>query len=313
MLREKMLRLLLWAMSQPRTFYVLGAGASYGLIPITRELRRIIEAEYLSVGVFPFELAPPSLLFERLIGNISPYGNDLRTAILARMPPGALDLMAQRALWSPKSDVVPPQYAVFDIIPPATLFNFNLDGLAAEYCAHRHIVLEPHGRIDVPWLAHGVYHELLEATVVYGARIPHITAKLLPAPEPEGIVQGSIYVRARELIRHARVVVFIGYSFGQRDATFDDAESLRFFGTQLREQACPVLVVSPTPNELVEHLRDRLSTYNVHGIALRWELLSGLLMVSANHMAGISASWSDGQLQELTREYQRALDTNKNA
>ena len=52
MITEKALGQLLWAMSQPHTFYVLGAGASYGLIPVTKGLRRVIEAEYHSVGVY---------------------------------------------------------------------------------------------------------------------------------------------------------------------------------------------------------------------------------------------------------------------
>ena len=76
MLTEKTLRRLLWGMSQPRTFYVLGAGASYGLIPVTKDLRRSIETEYHSPGVYQVTRAPPSPLFERLIGEISPNEDD---------------------------------------------------------------------------------------------------------------------------------------------------------------------------------------------------------------------------------------------
>jgi len=310
MITEKTLRRLLWAMSQPRTFYVLGAGASYGLIPVTKDLRRIIEAEYHSVGVYSTTSVPSSPLFERLIGRISPYEDDFRTILLTHMRPGALDLLAQRALWRPRSDVVPPQYAVFDFVPsPATLFNFNLDGLASLYCGPRHNVLEPHGRIDEPWFeCEDYYRELVKAAVVYEVRIPHLTPKLLPAPEPEDIALGSTYATARKLFRHARAMVILGYSFGQTDTMFDDAQSFEFVVTLVKERPCPVFVISPTPHELGERLRDRLSTYSVHGISLRWELFSGLLLASTNPIEGINARWCDKRLQRLVREYGSALD-----
>ncbi len=309
MLTEKTLRRLLWAMAQPRTFYVLGAGASYGLIPVTKDLRRIIKAEYHSIGVYPVTRASWSPLFERVIGEVSPYEDDLEEILLTHMPHEALEFLAQRALWRPSSDVVPPQYAVFEFVPaPATLFNFNLDGLASLHCSHRHVVLEPHGRVDVPWLEHEDYRELLEGAVVYEVRVPHLTPKLLPGPEPEDITLGPSYTEAQRLIRRARAMIILGYSFGQRGTTFDDTQSFEFLAALLKNHHCPVLVISTTPAELTERLRDRLSTYDVHSIPLRWELFSGLLLASINPVEGISPHWCAKRLRSLVYAYERGLD-----
>ncbi|MET0218820.1 MAG: hypothetical protein ABW205_12975, partial [Burkholderiales bacterium] len=180
-------------------------------------MRRIIEVDFHSVGVYETAPAPHSQLFERVFGTIPEHEQDIRKILLTHMPPGALDLLAQRALWRPRDGVVPPQYALFDVVGfPATLCNFNLDGLASAYCGHRHYVLEMHGRIDALRFERMNYEELLEATVVYGIRLPHLTPKLMPQVEPEGINLQPAYAQARRLFRYAQAVIILGYSFGRR-------------------------------------------------------------------------------------------------
>lgn len=309
MLKELALRRLLWAMSRQQTFYVLGAGASYGLIPVTAELRRKIESEYHSVGVYSVARFPQSPLFERVIGDVSHADHDPRRKLLEHMPPGALDLLVQKALWRPKSGVIPPQYAVFEFVPaPATFFNFNLDGLASLHCAHRHIVLEPHGRIDDYWLDRGRYREFLEATVLYEIQIPHHNFKLLPAPETHEIVSRTTYARAVVRYQMSSVMVILGYSFGQRNNTLDDAYSFEFLVSLLRQNPRPVLVVSPTPLELAERLRDALKTYNVYGIPLRWEFFSGLLLASINSGERIGPLSSTEPIRKFLYLYERGSD-----
>jgi hypothetical protein len=244
-----------------------------------------------------------------VIGKISGHEDDLQELLLTHMPHEALDLLAQRALWRPSSDVIPPQYGVFEFVPaPAAFFNFNLDGLASRHCSHRHIVLEPHGRIDLPWLEHEDYRELLEGTVVYGVRVPHITPKLLPSPERDDITLSRAYEAAQKLFRHAGAMIILGYSFGQREAAFDDIRSFEFLATLLKIHPCPVLIISIAPAELAERLRDRLSTNNVYGIALRWELFSGLLLASINPAEGITPYWCATRVRRLAYAYERGLD-----
>ena len=307
---RRMLRGLLLAMCQPRTFYVLGAGASYGLIPITQDMRRIIGADFHSVGVYETTPAPHSALFERVIGTICPHERDIRKVLLTHMPPGALDLLAQRALWRPSNGIVPPQYAVFEVVgSPATLCNFNLDGLASTHCGHRHFVLEMHGRIDSLRFERTSYEKLLEATVAYGIRLPHLTPKLMPQPEPENIILQPEYARAKELFRYAPAMIILGYSFGQRNEGFDDQYSFEYFVSLLKFNSRPIFVVSPTPHDLAELLRDRLSSRHVFGISLRWELFSGAVLANAHPVLGLGLHWLAKNIEAVMRSYETALDT----
>lgn len=296
-------------MCQPRTFYILGAGASYGLIPITQDMRRIIESDFHSVGVYETTPAPHSQLFERIFGIISEYERDIRKVLLTHMPLGALDLLAQRSLWRPSNGVVPPQYALFDVVgASATLCNFNLDGLASSHCNHRHYVLEMHGRIDSLRFEHMNYDDLLEATVVYGINLPHLTPKLMPQVEPDNITLQPAYAQARALFHYSRAVIVLGYSFGQRSDGFDDKYSFEYVVSLLKFNPRPVFVVSPTPHDLAELLRDKLSWRYVFGIALRWELFSGAILANTDPLHGMGTQWLNFNLDRVIRSYEAALD-----
>jgi len=297
-------------MCQPRTFYLLGAGASYGLVPVTQKMRSIIESDYHSVGVYPTTPSPRSPLFKRVIGEISPDEQDIQKILLTHMPPAALDLLAQRALWVPSNGVVPSQYAVFEVVcSPATLCNFNLDGLASLHCGHRHSVIEMHGRIDRPWFERANYRELLEAAVIDEIPIPHLSPKLLPQPEPTDTTSHPNYTRAQQLFHLARAVIILGYSFGQRSDGFDDTQSFEFFVSLMRCHPRPVFVVSLTPHDLAEMLRDRLSSHHVYGISLRWELFSGAVLANADPVQGLRTNWLDKKLEGVIRAYETALDS----
>lgn len=309
MIERSQLRKLLWSMSQARTFYVLGAGVSYGLIPVTQQMRRIIEADYHAIGIYPTEPAPQSQLFERMFGTISQHEQGIQKILLTHMPLGALELLAQRALWRPSVGVVPTQYAVFDVIGfPATLCNFNLDGLASAYCSHRHNVLEMHGRIDAVLFERMNYGELLEATVAYGLAIPHITPKLLPQVEPDGITRWPAYFKARTLLGYAQAIIILGYSFGQRSDGLDDRHSFEYLSSILRVSPRPIFVVSPTPHDLTGLLRETLSWRHVYGLELRWELFSSAVLANVDPIKGIVTRWSNTDLDRVIRSYENALD-----
>lgn len=299
---------LLWSMSQPRTFYVLGAGVSSGLVPLTREIRAVIAEEYHSVGAYPTTAATNSPLRERLLGKPT-FDENFRDWFLCNMPIGTLELLAQRALFTPNEQIVPPQYAVFDLIRrPATLFNFNLDGLAHSFCRNQHFVFQPHGRIDRLWFDEQ-YEEWLEATVLYNLRLPFVVPKLLPSPEPSCITETRPYIAARKLFRAAPSVVIVGYSFGRnRDGRLDDAESWEYVVDLLKMAPRPTYVLSPHPEELADLLRQRLSSRQVFGIAVRWEALAPLLMTASEPGRCIPSRWSDEQLARFMYSYSQSED-----
>lgn len=99
-------------MSKKHTFYVLGAGASYGLIPMTPQLRAKIEKEYHGIGIYPTTAAPEGDLFARVIGSTDSAAYNMQDALLRNIPAGTLDLLVQKSLWRPLDGPLPPQYAV---------------------------------------------------------------------------------------------------------------------------------------------------------------------------------------------------------
>lgn len=297
-------------MSQPRTLYLLGAGASYGLVPVTQELRRFIKSDYHSVGIYPVTSSPRSQLFERVIGEIPFEKQDIEEVLLTHMPPAALDLLVQRGLWRPSHGVVPSQYAVFEVVgSPSTLCNFNLDGLASLYCGHRHLIMEMHGRIDHVLFERFDYRELLEAAVIYNEGIPHLSPKLLPQPEPEHMTSHPNYACARNLFPRFRSVIILGYSFGQRSDGLDDKQSFDFFVSLMRLHPRPVFVISSTPQDLAEMLRDKLSSHLVYDIPLRWELFSGAVLANADPVHGLVVDRHDRTLDGVIRAYESAFDS----
>ena len=297
------LRRLLQTMRQPRTFYLLGAGTSYGIVPTTQEMRQRIVDAYHDVGVYDVTPAPPSALFDRLIGEVRDE-TDLREMLLTHMPHAVLDLLSQHALWTPNRTVVPVQYALFDIVAaPATLFTFNLDGLASAYCRRRHEVLEPHGVIDHPWFDDDeIYRELLDGAAWYGVAAPHLTPKVLPAPELPDVILGAAYVRARQVFPRSRALIVAGYSFGDRGGILDDAPSFEFFASVLQAHPRPVYIVSGNPYELAERLRECVRSDAVYPLALRWERFTGFLLARSDPVYGLKADWTSRELDELHGE-----------
>lgn len=313
-LGAKTLRFTLWAMCQPKTFYVLGAGASVGLVPLTPELRSHVARRFDEIGIYPTSPAAHSPLFERVIGAVCVDGRGFRSLLLRNIAPGTLDLLVQRGLWRPVDGIVPPQYAVFDAVGrPATIFSFNLDDLASAYCSNMHHVLEPHGSIDRHWLEASNYEELLEATSEYDLVLPHITRKHLPGPEPSGITEQTVYARARGLFRQSSALLLVGYSFGKWQGIFDDAESFEYFVDLLLTYPRPVIVLSPYPEELVDVLQQRLRCRRVYGLPIRWEVLSGVILGAVLPPHDFRSVLSDEQIKAFQYAYYRADEASQSA
>ena len=188
------LKLILWAMSHPGTVYILGAGASYGLIPFTPPgLRRIMAAEFHIPGIYSIERPIATNLYRRVMAG-GGRASDVSEALFRQtISDPALRFLFQRAMWRPMGKDVPANYRVFQLVAPSVLFSFNLDGMAKFYCGNRHIVFEPHGTIDSERFASGIYGDLLDATIAYDLVLPDIRYKLLPGPEPSCITRRFAY------------------------------------------------------------------------------------------------------------------------
>lgn len=66
-------RILLWALSRPQTFYILGAGVSCGLVPMALQMRSLIKKRYIDFGAYPASNSNRHMLHHRVIGR-SPAG-----------------------------------------------------------------------------------------------------------------------------------------------------------------------------------------------------------------------------------------------
>jgi hypothetical protein len=274
-------------------------------------MRAGIKREYLRCGIFPAERVARGPLHERVIG-CAQYGScdffDADEWFLWNIPSGALELHTQKQLHVPIKNVVPPQYAIFDLVSaPATIFNFNLDGLASTFCSNKHKVLEPHGHIDAVWFENDQYQTWLYATAAHDLVLPHIVRKLLPAPEPLDMLLTKPYRIARRLFSQSGATLIIGYSFASWNGALDDFRSFEFIVDLLRANPRPVFVVSPFPEELADVLRQHLSSNGVVGMPLYWETFATTLLAMSGRN-GVDDLLSNVSLRELIYRYEHAVD-----
>jgi hypothetical protein len=272
----EVLQLLLEVMQQPKSVYVLGAGASAGLVPFTSDLRTAVGKAFAGLGEYPAERAVPSELFNRVVGGYKANCWDRTEAALQHITVGALELLVQKQLANPICRIVPAQYRLLrSVAAPSLFFSFNLDGLARAYLGDTHLVLEPHGSVDREWTESRNYNQLLEW--VLDVELPHLRPKLLPGPEPNSISSTRPYVGARRWLRQARGVVLIGYSFGKGSRGRDDSESFEYMVEHLTACCGPVLVVAPDPFELAAAVEERVRAKRVLPVPLYWNVFSKVM------------------------------------
>lgn len=278
-LSKNQLLLILNKVFEPYLFFILGAGTSYKLVPVTSEMRNEIKKTYAETGIYPVSKQEGSELFKRVIGEIDNKRNDIKEFILSLMPGPSLDLLVQKALYLPFQKAKPSQYAIFDLIPsPAILFNFNLDGLASIYCSNRHIIETPHGSIDFEIVGSPNFYDWLEFTSEFESYIAYLRYKLLPGPEPKDITRRFSYSNAKNFFPNAKRVIIIGYSFGMYKGKFDDIESFDFFIELLKNYPKEIILLDKNPYELTERINEKLKNSLAIPIPVRWEILTQCIL-----------------------------------
>jgi hypothetical protein len=314
LVRSDNLRRLLFAMSEPGTFYVLGAGASAGLVPFTPGTFAFVRQRYLDIGMYSAMDAPRSPLLDRVVlepmvsewklGGCRWHPDDL---LVERIPLSTLELLAQKA-WSPRlHGKAPPQYSVLQkVAGPAVFFTFNLDGLARWYLRDEHFVFEPHGTVDRLWTESLEFEELLERSL--DVRLPSVAPKLLPGPELSQITSARPYVEARTYLRTAPAVVILGYSFGTFRGKMDDSESFEYLLDAVAKRQCPIFVVDPNADWLASSIEERLRCRRVVSVALRWDDFSSTVLAMMGRHNSLSALSGDRQLNAVIAAYGLRLD-----
>ena len=274
-----------------------------------QQLRSGTKKRYLESGIFSVERSPKGALSKRIVGNPKSHPFDVDEYLFRNIQPGALEFFVQREIYLPLHAVAPLQYAAFDLVgEPATLFNFNLDGLASRFCSRRHRVLEPHGRVDTKWFEPSHYEYWRDAVTENDFQLPHLVWKLLPSYEPRHIVQMAAYREAEMLFSRSLAVLIIGYSFSMFNGKLDDWASWNFILGLLKSYPLPVFILSPFPEELADTLRQALSRKNIFGVPVFWEIFAATLFATVGAAGKIGSQWPDRQLRDFIYRYDFNVD-----
>lgn len=276
--RQKGLTLLLEAFECSYSFYVLGAGASAGIVPMTAQLRKNIVNKFISFGSFPAETFKHDEIFLRVIGDSNNFNNIYTSAFLKHLYPSAVHAMVIKELTPPESVKEAHSYEFFLLIKrPSTIFNMNVDGLAEIYCIG-HYLLEPHGRVPTDLVRSPFWDNYIDALLDYGFDIHEIPGLILPRPEPYHVTSQPAYFKATSLIKPARFVIFIGYSFRyfEQSESFDDFETFEFVRDLLRyyrNHKKDILVISPNPEMTGRGIEEAVCSLSVCTMPFYWNHL----------------------------------------
>jgi hypothetical protein len=276
-----------------RGLYILGAGTSAGASESAGEVRFGQDfligpaLEYVRGGSFPVSLPIPSELSLKIVNVargvplsrmfpdriIRPGTEDFPyEEMVQRMPDCFARLFMKHDLSKVRYSQRPrDNYTVFRLFHPATLMNYNLDGLATEYCSDIHRVLTPHGTIPKE----------------YGG--PDAAGLLASARDydlqlgPDGLVMSVRECYAdphladclrRMVTCSPQFIAIVGYTFGRSGSGHDDRVSLDVFIDAFRGYAGNVYIMEPWPEQLREMLADGIESNNVFGIPCYWNILA---------------------------------------
>lgn len=296
-------------MAAPWTLYIVGSGVSARLVPIAARMKGAVLPMYLSIGIWPATPAALSPILRRILGGPS-SGDPISEALLYNMTRGPQELLVQKAL-SPTCSLsdIPPEYGVFRVVGrPSLLFNFNLDGLARRYCSQHVKVLEAHGELDWPYLTDDVFPDLLYEVTSADYPLPRLTPKVLLEPEPGSITNSHPYAKVTSLFQRFQAVVIIGYSFSRWRSSRDDAESFEWLVELLRTYRRPVYILSTSPEELAAEISDRVRSFAVMPVGIRWYPFARALVESLRPRERLRDLLLGSRLRTLLQCYEARLD-----
>jgi hypothetical protein len=135
------------------SFYILGAGVSAGIIPMTHQQGELIVNRHLEFGIFsgnPIEIDPQAT---RILGSSRFSDDQIKKALIDRLPSGAIRAISMQLMTPDKINKLSHKYVVFNKARiPSIIFNYNNDGLASRYCK-RHYILYPHSVLNEKFFA----------------------------------------------------------------------------------------------------------------------------------------------------------------
>lgn len=283
--RPSPLEILLSALEEPCSCFVLGAGTSVPLVPLAAQLGAYVRRRLLATGSFPASPIPRDPISDRILGPARRVlcGSDDTSAIeeelVARhLSPAAIQAAAVALLRPEVSIYAPPQYRVFGLSRYRhSLINFNNDGLADQYCS-QHIVVNLHGtslsaddRSRLGW--ESLIDAFQDFPELQGIEIPGL---LLPQREPGEIAMTKEYRTAQMLLQNARRIILIGYSFGD----MDDWVAYDVITSAIRSRRVATVVANPQGYDLALRISENGASSTVWALPVYWDTLAMAILAS---------------------------------
>jgi len=184
-------------------------------------------------------------------------------------------------------------YRAFQYFWPATILNYNLDGLATEICARFHRVVAVHGTIEP---GYGSPRAVEVIAAFRDANLPVPPDDLLLCI-PESHEDQILKRRLRIACKYApHFVAIIGYSFGKQGSAYDDYVSLCWFESTFRRFARDIYILGPQPEELQYTIADRLKSTRVFAMPSYWNVLAHVFMNQRRKESRRSLNYACGEI-----------------
>jgi hypothetical protein len=199
--------------------------------------------------------------------------------LVQRMPDGFARLHMKHDLSGVRFSERPrDNYRAFRLFHPAILMNFNLDGLATEYCGDVHRVVTPHGTIPKAYGSPDVAR-LLASVRDYDLQLG---PDGLVMSVPESCDDVNLW-RCLDMMAKCspQFIAIIGYTFGRNDDGHDDWISLDRFKRAFRGFAGDIYVIEPGPEPLRETIADGVESNRVFGVRGYWNIVAHVFLEAA--------------------------------
>jgi hypothetical protein len=261
------------------SFYILGAGVSAGIIPMTHQQGELIVNRHLEFGIFsvnPIEIDPQAT---RILGSSRFSDDQMKKALIDRLPSGAIRAISMQLMTPDKVNKLSHKYVVFNKARrPSIIFNYNNDGLASRYCK-RHYILYPHSVLDEIFRSNE-WDRMIDDCLFYHFEPPVPSGLILIGREPIGIINNPAFRFAEKHFKFTEdYVVIVGYSFGFNGLDVDDWVSLDFFKRNLRKYRRKVLVIDRDNSRFIaDMLSYEFMQNDIFAIAADWDYLARAIL-----------------------------------
>jgi len=268
------------------SFYILGAGVSAGIIPMTHQQGELIVNRHLEFGIFsanPIGIDPQAtriLGLSRFTDDPIRLDDQMNKALIDRLSSGAIRAISMQLMTPDKINKLSHKYVVFNKArKPSIIFNYNPDGLASRYCK-RHYILYPHGILNDKIFRSKEWDRIIDYCLFYHLEPPVPPGLILIGREPIGTTKNYAFSLAKKHFKYIEdYVVIVGYSFGFNGLDVDDWESLDFFKRNLCKYRRKILVIDRDNSRFIaDMLSYEFMQNDIFAIAADWDYLSRAIL-----------------------------------